>query len=319
MMWHIVGTILVIISTGSAGSFEPGSAPNAGLFASAILRALRDAKEEIKGPAVDKLAKAILERESQCLGTVGNVGGATGATQTVKTCGGTAQEAPCVFPFTYQGKEYKQCTSDDHDQPWCATQPGDYASHGKWGNCNCASEGSFQSKNYPSRGIALRSTAVHLEVGFWRLVSPGLSGVPESVSFQSVGDPNKYLRHQGYLLYEHKNDGSTLFKADASFFVRKNKFFSDFDAFESVNFPGHFIRHSGFRLRIQISDGSILFKNDASFKSVIAPHTCGGNSGDAACAFPFTYNGVVYSTCTTRDHNQPWCATQSVLAGARVI
>lgn len=37
----------------------------------------------------------------------------------------------CVFPFTYQGVEYIDCTTAGHDQPWCYTD----SSNTSWGNC----------------------------------------------------------------------------------------------------------------------------------------------------------------------------------------
>ena len=30
-----------------------------------------------------------------------------------------------------------------------------------------------------------------------------------------------------------------------------------------------------------------------------------------ACAFPFTYKGIVYNDCTTKDAKSPWCAYDS--------
>ena len=52
----------------------------------------------------------------------------------VETCGGTAQGAACVFPFTYKGITYNSCTRVDASQPWCSTESV-YSS--KWGYCNC--------------------------------------------------------------------------------------------------------------------------------------------------------------------------------------
>ena len=53
--------------------------------------------------------------------------------------------AKCVFPFSYKGKVYNECTSDASpgglEKPWCATlveRPWDGAeiSRSEWGYCN---------------------------------------------------------------------------------------------------------------------------------------------------------------------------------------
>ena len=44
----------------------------------------------------------------------------------------------CVFPFTYNGNQYTECTTVDNGQPWCST---DAVFKGSWGNCkNCDAE-----------------------------------------------------------------------------------------------------------------------------------------------------------------------------------
>ena len=37
--------------------------------------------------------------------------------------------------------------------------------------------------------------------------------------------------------------------------------------------------------------------------------TIGGNSNGAACVFPFTYRGKMYTKCTDARHTLLWCAT----------
>jgi hypothetical protein len=124
------------------------------------------------------------------------------------------------------------------------------------------------SKNYPSRGIGLVGDQANIIPMYWRLISPGLDGQEGTVSFQSIADSNKYLRHSEYLLVESPNDNTASFSKAATFYNRMDKYFSGYDAYESVNYPNFFIRHSGFRLRIAEDDGSDLFKNDASYKEV---------------------------------------------------
>ena len=40
----------------------------------------------------------------------------------------------CVFPFTYKGQSYDQCTTVNHDRLWCAIVP-NYDKDPKWKNC----------------------------------------------------------------------------------------------------------------------------------------------------------------------------------------
>merc|ERR1712061_795824 len=43
--------------------------------------------------------------------------------------------------------------------------------------------------------------------------------------------------------------------------------------------------------------------------------TDSGPQSGQACVFPFRYNGVVYTSCTTEGQAQPWCATSVDTAG----
>ena len=56
-------------------------------------------------------------------------------------------------------------------------------------------------------------------------VVKGLSGHEGSISFESIARPGHFLRHKGYLIFLHKNDTSDLYKNDASFYPRYNKYF----------------------------------------------------------------------------------------------
>lgn len=65
-----------------------------------------------------------------------SVSGQCGGDQGGITCGGTANGAPCLFPFTYLNTVYEECTEDDNDgSPWCMVAGGL-----QWGNCDCMSE-----------------------------------------------------------------------------------------------------------------------------------------------------------------------------------
>ena len=106
------------------------------------------------------------------------------------------------------------------------------------------------------------------ELTQWNII-PGLCGVVGTVSFQAVDSSNSFLRHTGYLIYQHNFSDSALFRKDACFYPRANRFFKGYTAYESVNFPNYFIRHQGYRLKISCFQNTDLYKNDASFKAVI--------------------------------------------------
>jgi len=63
---------------------------------------------------------------------------ATITTTDCRTVSGPVKDAPCLFPFTYQGEEYHECSTADYGgKLWCSTQTdqdGNYVA-GKWGVC----------------------------------------------------------------------------------------------------------------------------------------------------------------------------------------
>ena len=127
----------------------------------------------------------------------------------------------------------------------------------------------MQSQNYPSYNFGLNGDAAYIKENSadrFVLISPGLTGHAQSVSFRSCSDSTKFLRHRGYFLYADSYSSAVLYLKDATFTMRKDKWFDGYAAFESVNYPEHFIRHQGYRLRISAYDGKELYKKDASFK-----------------------------------------------------
>jgi len=62
----------------------------------------------------------------------------SGEQQGCKTVSGPVKDTLCVFPFTYKGNEYRECTTADHDgKLWCATKTDEDANYvdGQWGDC----------------------------------------------------------------------------------------------------------------------------------------------------------------------------------------
>ena len=134
----------------------------------------------------------------------------------------------------------------------------------------------FQSKNYPqfyfgtnpfsNTGAITKGTTAHL----YNLVRPGLNGRAGTVSFQSCIIPTIYLRHKSFVIHEDSNDGSTLFKYDASFNEHTNYLGqSGYNAYEATNpnLNGFFIRHQFSKLII--STGHLIHPwADQLFKAV---------------------------------------------------
>ena len=92
------------------------------------------------------------------------------------------------------------------------------------GNQSVSGVYSFESKNYPGHFISHKeflglisvpSNEEQKKSSTFKVVK-GLAG-DGFVSFESVDYPNHYFRHQNYAIKFHKNDGSDLFKQDASF------------------------------------------------------------------------------------------------------
>jgi GH43 family beta-xylosidase len=84
----------------------------------------------------------------------------------------------------------------------------------------------------------------------FRIVT-GLAG-SGTVSLESTNLPGYFLRHRNFELFVERNDGSALFRGDASFFRRAGLADAAGVSFESSNFTGRYIRHvSGSLLYVQ--------------------------------------------------------------------
>ncbi|XP_047140734.1 uncharacterized protein LOC100215907 isoform X1 [Hydra vulgaris] len=131
---------------------------------------------------------------------------------------------------------------------------------------------SLESINYPQYRIGVRddSSAAILLFGVeeFRIVK-ALNGREDAVSLQSVVESNKYLRHQNFILKLHSIDNSELFKNDASFIIRNDKYYTGYISFESTNYPGYFLRHQDYTVKLHKEEPSVeLYRKDASFKLV---------------------------------------------------
>jgi len=138
----------------------------------------------------------------------------------------------------------------------------------------------FESLVYPGRFIRHRNFLGELTPVSSNLdradatffIRPGLSGTPQSVSLESANYPGHYLRHQNFRIKLAQNDGSDLFRKDASFIMHEcDGILQGFWYFESVNFPNHYIRHQNFELWLAPPDSNGLFLQDSLYRQEPAP------------------------------------------------
>ncbi|TKK83875.1 alpha-L-arabinofuranosidase [Herbidospora galbida] len=97
----------------------------------------------------------------------------------------------------------------------------------------------------------------------WRMV-PGLAD-SAGVSFESVNRPGSYLRHWDYAMRLDPNDGSAVFRADATFYRVAGLADGTWSSFRSYNFPTRYLRHYDYLLRVD-PISTATERQDATFR-----------------------------------------------------
>lgn len=100
----------------------------------------------------------------------------------------------------------------------------------------------------------------------WRLRA-GLADAA-GVSFESVNQPGRFLRHFDYAIRLDADDNTAQFAADATFTRTAGLADAAWASFRSYNFPDRYLRHAGFTLRIDpiSSASSATDRQDATFR-----------------------------------------------------
>jgi len=99
------------------------------------------------------------------------------------------------------------------------------------------------------------------------IVVPGLSDA-SLVSFQSRNDPGRFLRHASFRLWSDTNDGTDIFKRDATFryaqpFVGTGSLAK---SIESANFPGRYWTRDGSQVSLASSASDADYKQRATWR-----------------------------------------------------
>lgn len=131
----------------------------------------------------------------------------------------------------------------------------------------------IQSYNYPDRyvrhinlDVRIDSDIMPFADSMWKIV-PGLANPSGYISFESVNYPGYYLRHYNYDFELAKDDGTSAFKADATFKQVPGLKDSTWSSFQAYNYPDKYIRHYAYLLKLEDISTDIE-KQDATFRIV---------------------------------------------------
>ena len=91
-----------------------------------------------------------------------------------------------------------------------------------------------------------------------------VAGLADAACFSFRLPDGRYLRHSSWRLRVFANDGSALFRGDATFCPRPGAVAGSM-VLESSNYPGWFLRHRANELWVDQSDKSAAFLADSSF------------------------------------------------------
>ena len=91
--------------------------------------------------------------------------------------------------------------------------------------------------------VRLDTNVNPLDDKLWKQV-PGLAD-PYQISFESVNFPGQYLRHRNGEVYKDANDGSDLFKSDATWRKQQGQSDGNGVSFEAYGVSGDYLRHRG--------------------------------------------------------------------------
>lgn len=149
---------------------------------------------------------------------------------------------------------------------------GSSSSSGSSGSSSSAAWKSVRSVNYPDRYWQVSGDYVKLNpigsaaarrAATFKLVK----GLANSSCYSFATADGSYLRHRNFILRAERNDGSPLFKQDATFCPRPSSY-SGAVMLESVNYPGRFLRHQNFQLKLDRYQNGNLYQQDSAFRLV---------------------------------------------------
>jgi RNA polymerase sigma factor (sigma-70 family) len=98
-----------------------------------------------------------------------------------------------------------------------------------------------------------------------RATFTAVAGLADSRCFSFRAADGRYVRHLSWRVRLSPEEGTSLFRGDATFCARPGVAAGSV-LLESSNYPGWFLRHRGDQLWVDQSDGSTAFRADGSFR-----------------------------------------------------
>ncbi|CAM4617406.1 epididymal sperm-binding protein 1-like [Lepidochelys kempii] len=199
---------------------------------------------------------------------------------------GGNSEGPCTFPFSYKGRVYTACTTDDSKRPWCATTS-NYEADRKWRYCGTAVAGGNSDSSpcvfpFIYKGNTYHScTAVDDQMGRpWCATTPNY-------------DKDHLWRFCLSKAYGGNSNGQ---RCTFPFVYKNQLFYSCSNAGDKMGNFWCATTHN--------------YDQDKLWS--YCPDTIlGGNAAGKSCAFPFLYKKQMHHTCTSdgESSGKLWCST----------
>ncbi|KAG7177566.1 Epididymal sperm-binding protein 1-like, partial [Homarus americanus] len=217
----------------------------------------------------------------------------------------TKDGVECIFPFTYKGIQYWNCSSTERPALWCATLVNAKLQPLQSGYCaNNIASIPFQP---PPTVIGMAMTIQRGPCIFPFLYRGIVYEQCACVDAPACWCPTSLTRNNEPAVSDYCRDDSECFpKSPTTFMQVRFVCISDThnrtDCLHYSIPDGDVLLHGGdFTIRGDPHNAHVFNQ----WLGLGAPVTVDG----WACHFPFRYKGRTYTKCTSEDSNHPWCAT----------
>jgi RNA polymerase sigma factor (sigma-70 family) len=128
-----------------------------------------------------------------------------------------------------------------------------------------ATDSGFFISTTDNLGVLTRTARTSRQVGRQQATFAAVPGLADQKCFSFRLADGRYLRHSSWRLQAFPDDGSELFRGDATFCVRPGSR-PDSVSLESSNYPGYFVHRRDREIWVDRSDATRQFALDTSFR-----------------------------------------------------